>query len=370
MSHFLSPPRHDIPAGLVSLSDYAQHAKSHIRPDIFEYIVGGGADEWTLARNRQAFDRWMIVPNVLADVTEGGTHTTILGDTLRHPVMLAPVAFHQLVHPEGEWASAEACSVLETGMVVSTLASQSLESISDRLTTPKWFQLYFQESKEFTLNLVRRAEAAGFTQIMITVDASLHGIRNRAQRAGFELPEGVMAVNLVDRPPLPRKVLTPDQSIVFQGMMTEAPTWKYIEWLLQHTRLPVTLKGILSPADALKAKELGVAGVVVSNHGGRALDGVPSALEMLPEIRSVVGEDYPLILDGGVERGTDVFKAIALGADVVMIGRPQLYALSVAGALGVAHMLRVLREEFEVTMAMAGTASIHDIKQVKLRPSL
>ncbi|NVK43707.1 MAG: alpha-hydroxy-acid oxidizing protein [Oceanospirillaceae bacterium] len=182
-----------------------------------------------------------------------------------------------------------------------------------------------------------------------------------AQRAGFELPPGVEAVNLKDRPPLPRAVLEPHQSIVFQGMMGEAPRWEDLHWLQRQTELPILVKGIQHPADALRVAEMGLDGVVVSNHGGRGLDCLPSAIEVLPRIRAAVGEDFPLLLDGGIERGTDVYKALALGADAVMVGRPQIWALAVAGALGVAHLLRVLREELEVTMALAGTPTIADI---------
>jgi isopentenyl diphosphate isomerase/L-lactate dehydrogenase-like FMN-dependent dehydrogenase len=353
--------RSNIPQDLVSVSDYSEYAKQHIPYDIYEYIAGGGADQLTLHRNRDALDKIQLLPKMLTDCTQGSTVLNFMGELLRHPIILAPVAFHKLVHPQGEMATADAASLLETTMVVSTLSSHTLEDVAQKLETGKWFQLYFQQSKEFTLSLVKRAELAGYSKLMITIDASLHGIRNRAQRAGFVLPVNVQAVNLKDRPDLPRKVLTPEQSVVFQGMMTEAPTWEDIEWLQQHTKLEIILKGIMHPADALKAKKIGVAGIVVSNHGGRTLDCIPSAIELLPQIRKTVGPDFPIIVDGAIERGTDIYKAIALGANTVMVGRPQLYALAVAGPVGVAHMLRVLREELEVTMAMMGTPRITDI---------
>lgn len=182
------PALERIPDDLVSLSDYATYAKNHMSHAVYEYIVGGGADELTLRRNRSKFDDININPRVLTDCTQGGTHTELLGEKWRHPMMLAPVAFHKLVHPEGEIATAQAASILETGMMVSTLSSISLEDIADELDSPKWFQLYFQQSREFTLSLVKRAEAAGYTKLVVTVDAPLHGIRNRAQRAKFVLP--------------------------------------------------------------------------------------------------------------------------------------------------------------------------------------
>ncbi|WP_372738885.1 alpha-hydroxy-acid oxidizing protein [Neptunomonas sp.] len=355
------PPLTAIPADLVSVADYERYAKHHISPAIFEYIQGGGADEITLKRNRRALDDLMILPRILQDCTAGGTQTTLLGEAFRHPFMLAPVAFHKLVHPQGELAMAQAASVLETGMIVSTLASEPIEAIAAELDSPKWFQLYFQHSRDFTLALVKRAEAAGYTALVITVDAPLHGIRNRAQRAGFQLPEGVEAVNLKNRPPLPSQQFEASESIVFQGMMSEAPVWEDIRWLKQRTSLPIVLKGVLNPADAVYAADMGMSGVIVSNHGGRTLDCLPSAIEMLPLMRQAVGKDFTLLMDGGIQRGTDAFKALALGADAVLIGRPQLYALAVAGALGVAHMLRVLREELEVAMSLAGTPTIKDI---------
>ncbi len=354
-------PLTQLPQDLVSVSDYKRYAREHIEHSIYEYILGGGADELTLKRNRQTLDDILLQTNVLMDCTQGSTITHVMGEQWRHPMMLAPVAFHQLVHPHGEIATAQAASILDTGMMVSTLSSVDMESISAELDSPKWFQLYFQQSRDFTLSLVNRAEQAGYSKLVVTIDAPLHGIRNRAQRAGFTLPEHIHAANLKDRPPLPSASFDESQSIVFQGMMSEAPTWQDIEWLVSKTKLPIVLKGILNPNDAVKAKKMGVEGIVVSNHGARTLDCLPSAIEALPTIRQAVGDEYTLLLDGAIERGTDVFKALALGANAVLIGRPQLYALAVAGPVGVGHMLRILREELEVTMALAGTPKISDI---------
>ncbi|WP_273149499.1 alpha-hydroxy acid oxidase [Methylophaga thiooxydans] len=366
MSMQYAPFLDAIPQDLVSASDYSRYAKEHLPQTIYEYVVGGGADEITLNRNRQKLDDILISPSLLQDCTNGGTNTVCMDEKFRHPILLAPVAFQQLAHPDGEIATAQAADLLETGMIVSTLSTKPLEDIAENLTQPKWFQLYFQQSHEFTLSLVRRAEKAGYTKLVVTVDAPLHGIRNRAQRAGFVLPEDISAANLKDRPPLPRQSFDASQSIVFQGMMSEVPTWDDIAWLRTQTTLPIILKGVLSVADALKAKQLGVAGVVVSNHGGRTLDCLPTSIEMLPLIRQAVGPEYPLIFDSGIERGTDVFKALALGANLVCLGRPQFYALAVAGALGVAHLLRILREELEVTMSLAGTPTIKDISSDSL----
>ena len=367
MTDTTNAPLTAIPQDLVSAADYARYARQHLSHAVYEYVVGGGADEITLRRNRQKLDELLILPAVLKDCTAGGTQTKVLGQTFRHPLVLAPVAFQQLAHPQAELATAEAADLLETGMIVSTLATCRLEDIATKTAQPKWFQLYFQQDKVFTLSLVRRAEQAGYTALVVTVDAPLHGIRNRAQRVGFVLPEGIEAVNLKDRPPLPSKSFDPSQSIVFQGMMSEAPCWEDIRWLQQQTALPIVLKGILSPADAQRAKEMGLSGVVVSNRGGRTLDCLPAFIEMLPLVREAVGPDFAVLYDGAIERGTDTFKALALGADLVCLGRPQFYALAVAGALGVAHLLRILREELEVTMSLAGTPTINDISPNVLR---
>ena len=360
---FMKPALTRTPQDLVSVSDYARYAREFMTPAIYDYIAGGGADEVSLKRNRTLFEKWAIVPRVLRNVTQGGTQTSLLDEALRHPILLAPVAFQKMVYPQGELATLEAADCLDTKMVVSTLATVDMETLAQASSEKHWFQLYFQADRRFTQSLVERAEAAGYSKLVVTIDAPLHGIRNRAQRAGFVLPEGIEAVNLTQRPPLPRKVLSPSESIVFQGMMTEAPTWEDIDWLLSVAKLPVVLKGILHPDDALIAKAKGIAGIIVSNHGGRALDCVPGGLDMLPFIRQSLGEDYPILLDGGIERGTDIFIALALGANAVMIGRPQVYALAVAGALGVASVLRILREELEVCMALAGVESISDISR-------
>ncbi|WP_409419517.1 alpha-hydroxy acid oxidase [Marinomonas sp. RS-M-Aa-14] len=349
------------PIDALCVADYQRLAKDVLPHDIYEYIFGGGGDEITLKHNRTALDAIQLWPRVLNDVTHGTTMTSILGEFWRSPIMLAPVAFQCMAHEEGEIATARAASALEIGMIVSTLASHTVESISEKLTSPKWFQLYWQLDRDFNVELVRRAEKSGYSALVVTVDSAIHGIRNRAQRANFVLPDGITAVNLINRPPLPSNAFTPDQSIIFQGMMSEAPTWKDIAWLIKQTSLPVLIKGILHPADAIKAKSIGAKGVVVSNHGGRTLDCVPSAIDVLPVIRQSVGGEFTVLMDGGVQRGTDVFKAVALGANAVLIGRPQVYALAVAGAAGVAHMLRILREELEVAMSLAGTATIEDI---------
>ncbi|MBL4900488.1 MAG: alpha-hydroxy-acid oxidizing protein [Colwellia sp.] len=360
-SQELSAPLSQIPADIVTPADYQRIFKHFVRPDIFEYIEGGVADDLTLNSNRQAFDNIKLIPKVLANFKQASTQCTLVEQPLKYPFLLAPVAYQKLVHPQGELATIEAANAMNIGLIASTLATTPLEDMADKLTTNKWFQLYFQDNKENTLALVKRTEQAGYTSLIVTIDAPVNGLRNRAQRAGFSMPENVHAVNLINNTGVAPMTLNPDQSIILNGIMADAPTWQDIAWLQTKTQLPILLKGITNPDDALKAKNMGLAGIVVSNHGGRTLDCLPASIEVLPSIRKLVGQDFTLLLDSGIRRGSDIFKAIALGADAVLIGRPQLHGLAVAGALGVAHMLRLFIEEFEITMALMGCPTIADI---------
>jgi 4-hydroxymandelate oxidase len=241
------------------------------------------------------------------------------------------------------------------GMVVSTEASVTLEEIAAAAQTPLWFQLYIQHDLDFTAALVRRAETAGYRALVVTVDAPVSGLRNRERRAGFALPTGIETVNLMGMAPPPAQRAEAGSSPLFGGsLLAGAPTWKDLEWLLGLTTLPVLLKGVMSATDAERAVAMGAAGIVVSNHGGRTLDTLPATIDALPAIALAVAGRVPLLLDGGIRRGTDVLKALALGADAVMIGRPYIHGLAAAGATGIAHVLHILRTELEVAMALTG----------------
>jgi isopentenyl diphosphate isomerase/L-lactate dehydrogenase-like FMN-dependent dehydrogenase len=349
-----------IPADVVAAADYERHAAAVLAPDIFAHIAGGSGEERTLRGNRAAFDSWLIHSRVLVDCEAGSTATRLLGDTLSHPLLLAPVAYQKLVHPAGEIATAQAADALDTTMIVSTQATAPLEELARELRR-KWFQLYFQPERGETATLVARAEIAGYSAIVVTIDVPVTALRQRAARAGFQHPAELKAANIVDRNAALAAPLAPGASRVFQGAMAKAPTWRDLEWLRTQTNLPLLVKGVLHPDDAVRAIELGIDGIVVSNHGGRALDGVPAALTALQALRARTGPEFPLLVDGGIRSGGDAFKALALGANAVLIGRPQLYALAVAGAAGVAHLLRVLRDELEVTMALAGCPTIASI---------
>lgn len=352
------PPLTIIPRDLVAAVDYERHARSHLDVNAWEYLVGGAADEITLRENCTAFDRLRLRSRVLAAVNGGHTRLDLFGQTHAHPVFLAPIAYQRLFHADGEMATAMAADVMQTTMVLSTLASTRIEELPASAQSARWFQLYFQPTREATLALVQRAEACGFSALVLTVDAPLAGIRNREQRAGFALPPGVAAVNL---DPAMQSNSVAGNSAVFDVLMATAPGWADIEWLLRHTRLPVLLKGVLDPEDAKQAVACGIAGLVVSNHGGRVLDTLPASIDALPAVVAVVDGKIPVLLDGGIRRGTDVFKALALGADAVLLGRPYIHALATAGALGVAHLLRTLREELEITMAITGCKTLDDI---------
>ncbi len=360
----MSYPIHDkltqLPSDIVALEDYQRLAPDFIPEPVYTYIRSGGADEHTLQQNRDAFSALSLYNRVLVDFEQASTRTQLLGEDFRHPILLAPVAHQGLVHEDAELATAQAADALDAGLICSTLASKPMEQIAANTQAPKWFQLYFQSSRQQTMALVDRAQDCGYTALVVTVDVPINGLRNHIQRSGFQLPDNVQATHTASRPQTPVE-LSPEQSVIFQGLMSEAPTWQDIEWLKQTTQLPIILKGISHPQDAQRALSIGVDGFVVSNHGGRSLDTLPATIDMLPAIRQVVGDTIPLLLDGGIRRGTDVFKALALGADAVLIGRPQIYALAVAGALGVAHMLKLLRDELEVTMALCGCATLEDI---------
>jgi isopentenyl diphosphate isomerase/L-lactate dehydrogenase-like FMN-dependent dehydrogenase len=355
------------PRAARSAADYERLAPDVMAPPTWDWLSGGSGEERCLRESRAAFARWRIINRVLGDLASGHTRVTLLGESLAHPFLLAPVAAQRLLHPEGEGASARAAAALGGGLVLSTLSSLSLEEVATASgEASRWFQLYLQPQQEVTLDLVRRAEAAGFSALVVTLDTPVQPASRRALEAGFAMPAEGRPGSLARYAPAPRRELAADDSVVFQGLMADAPTWADLEWLLEQTRLPVLAKGVAHPADVRRLRDLGVAGFVVSGHGGRALDELPAPLDLLAAVRAAAGESATVLLDGGVRSGADAFKAMALGADAVLVGRPTLHALAVAGAAGVAHLLRLLREELEVTMALAGCATPNDINRAAL----
>jgi 4-hydroxymandelate oxidase len=351
-----------IPPGIVTLEDHARHAQTVLDANAWAYFSGGAGDEITLRANRSAWDGLQLLPRVLQPLAGGHTRTTLLGRTLAHPILLAPVAYQRMAHPDGELASAYAAAALGAGMVLSTQSSIAMETIAAAAGTdcargPFYFQLYLQHDRGFTRELVQRAERAGFEALVLTVDAPTSGARDRERRAGFRLPPGISAVHLAGLP-AQTTTLQAGQSALFDGLLAQAPSWDDIAWLQAQTRLPILLKGVLHPDDARQAARLGAAGVIVSNHGGRTLDTSPATAQVLPRIVEAVDGSIPVLVDGGIRRGTDVLKAIALGASAVLVGRPCVYGLANAGAVGVAHVLRLLRDELEIAMALCGCATL------------
>lgn len=363
------PPLTQIPPQIAAVADYEDYARERMSDAAWAYLSGGAADEHTLRANREAYVRVRIQPRVLRDLAGGGTGLDLLGTPLPFPVLLAPVAYQKLVHPQGELASVLAASAMKTVMVASTQSSIGLEDMARAAEAPLWFQLYFQRERDDTLRLVRRAEAAGYRALVVTVDAPVNGVRNREQRLGFGLPPDVEAVNLRGMRPMAGAVARAGESAIFgSGALDGAPSWDDIAWLRSATRLPLVLKGILAPADARLAIDAGAAAIVVSNHGGRGLDTVPATLEALPWVAAEVAGRLPVLMDGGIRRGTDVFKALALGATAVMVGRGYVHGLAAAGAVGVIHVLHMLRTEFEIAMALAGCRTLQDIGRNALWP--
>lgn len=364
-----TPTLQKLPAEVVSLTDHEQHARQHLDDNAWAYFSGGAADEITLQANRSAWDALTLWPRVLRPLAGGHTRVSLLGQTLAHPILLAPVAFQRMAHADGELATAYAGAALGAGLVLSTQASMPMEHIaqavlSDAGRGPLWFQLYLQHDRGFTQALVQRAEAAGFEALVLTVDAPTSGIRDRERRAHFRLPPGMGPVNLAGLPPAPATRLQAGQSALFDGLLHQAPTWDDIAWLKSITRLPVLLKGVLHPADARQAVACGADGLIVSNHGGRTLDTAPATAVALPKVVQAAAGAVPVLVDGGIRRGTDVLKAMALGASAVLVGRPAVYGLANAGAAGVAHVVRLLRDELEVAMALTGCKTLEDAPQV------
>jgi 4-hydroxymandelate oxidase len=327
----------------LSLLDFETLARKHISHGAWERIQGGAADEITIRWNREAYEHLRLRPRVLVDVSKLDTRVTLLGQELPFPIILAPTGAQGFVYPNGDLAAARGAGAAQALLVISSSASLRVEEVAKAATGPVWFQLYVQRDRAFTRDLVQRAEAAGCRALCVTVDSPTHGARNRETRAHAELPER----------PLP--------NLQGKDYLDPTLTWKDIDWLRSFAKTPVLLKGILNPDDAAIAVKTGVSGIVVSNHGGRNLDTVPATIDALPAIVERVAGRIPVIVDGGIRRGTDVLKAIALGASAVQIGRPYLHGLGLAGAAGVTRVVEILRHEFELAMMLTGRPTIASI---------
>lgn len=356
-------PLDEIPSEVVAPSDYERLAPEFIEAAALAHIAGGSGGEQSLQANLQALANIELHSRILQDLDEASTRLTLLGQAFRHPILLAPVSAQTLVHPQGELATAAGAAGQSAGLVVSTQASRPMEEIASQTDAPKWFQLYIQPEREHTRALIERAQNAGFGALMITLNVPIQAPSYRAMRAGFVMPAHARSAHLDTSSSRPQVELQPDQSPIFQGMMSEAPDWDELAWVLEQTSLPTIAKGVTHPQDARRLIDMGIDGMVVSNHGGRALEAMPASIHSLPGIREAVGNAFPLLMDGGIRSGYDVFKALATGADAVMIGRLQVYALAVAGSVGVAHLIKLVRDELELAMSLAGCTSIENINR-------
>jgi isopentenyl diphosphate isomerase/L-lactate dehydrogenase-like FMN-dependent dehydrogenase len=354
----------------LNLHDLEPLAREKIPAPLFDFIAGGAEDEVTLRANRAAFEAIEFRPRVLVDVTNVDTSTSVLSQALPFPVMLAPVAMHRLAHPEGEEAVARAAKSAGTVMILSTMSSISIEDVGAAADGPKWFQLYCYSEKDVTERLVKRAENAGFSALCLTVDVPRLGRRERDLRHVLQFPDDVLPRNFlqeIDMSSIPLQSQGSAISAYAASLMDQSLTWDILPWLRSITSMPVIVKGILTPEDAVLAVEHGAAAIVVSNHGGRQLDSSPATARVLPEIVDAVGGRLEVIVDGGVRRGTDILKALALGAKAVLIGRPYIWGLAVDGESGVAHVLSLLRTEFEWAMALCGVTSVDQITRRLVR---
>jgi len=349
----------------INCRDFEALARARMERSAYDYYAGGAEDERTLAANEAGFAQLALRPRMLAGTEQVDTSVDLLGHTLALPVALAPTAFNKLGHPDGEIAAARAAGAAGTFMCCSTIASTPLEDIAAAATGPLFFQLYVYRDRAVTTDLVRRAEAAGYRALVLTVDTPRLGRRERDARNAFTLPPDVGIRNLerYGTTDALRWANTSSFTAYVHNLLDGSLTWESVDWLRSITRLPILIKGILTAEDAELCIQHGAAGIVVSNHGGRQLDGAIATIDALPEIAAQVAGRVPLLLDGGIRRGTDVFKALALGAKAVLIGRPYLWALAAAGQDGVSQVLSMLRAELELTMALAGCKRVDEISR-------
>ena len=359
-----------VPEFPTSIADLEAAAQRVMTPGAFGYVAGGAGSEATMRANREAFDRWRIVPRMLRDVSVRDLSTEILGTRMPAPVMLAPVGVQSIVHDDAEVAVARAAASLGVPMVLSTAAAKSMEDVAAANGDgPRWFQLYWPGDPELTASFLERAEKAGFAAIVVTLDTWMLAWRPRDLQAAY-LPflRGEGVANYFSDPVFRSRLSKPPEedplaAITAWGAVWTNPslTWDHLPFLREHTSLPILLKGILHPDDARRAVDHGVDGVVVSNHGGRQVDGAIGALDALPGVIDAAAGRIPVLFDSGVRTGADAFKAIALGAKAVLLGRPYVWGLGLGGEEGVRTVLRMFLAELDLTMALSGYSTTADI---------
>lgn len=343
----------------ICLADYEPLAKAKMSAMSWEFVNAGAGDEITVRWNKEAYQRIRLKPHVLVDGTKLDTRVTLFGQEHAFPILLAPTSAQILTHPEGELATARGAAAAGTAMVLSSFSSTSLEDVAAVAKSLLWFQLYAQTDHGFTRDLVQRAEAGGYRALCLTVDTPITGVRNRETRADVRLPpmpnlKGFKGVGSTEG-------IRTGSLEIFSNVLDAALTWKDVEWLCSFAKIPLLVKGVLNPDDADRAVKSGVAGIMVSNHGGRNLDTVPATIDALPQVVDRVAGRTPVLVDGGIRRGTDVLKALAFGANAVLIGRPYLYGLGAAGEPGVARVIKILQREFQMAMVLTGRTNIGSI---------
>lgn len=361
---------------LLTVRDYEKAARRALSAMAWDYYRSGADAEHTLRENLRAYRRWAIHYRVLVDVSTRSFGTTILGTPVSMPILIAPTAYHRLAHPEGELATARAAARAQTLYTLSTLSTTTIEDVARASDGPLWFQLYVHKDRDLTRSLVARAEEAGYRAIVLTVDTPILGRRLRDMRNGFGLPDGLVMANLVE--PAKKAGLFGNGEAASSSALSRyiasrhdaSLSWKDVEWLRGLTRLPLLLKGIVRRDDTQHAIDVGANGVIVSNHGARQLDFAPATLDVLPSIVEAANGRVPVLVDGGIRWGTDVLKALALGASAVMVGRPILWGLAAAGEAGVSRVLEILREELSMAMALAGAPTLASIDRtlIERRP--
>jgi 4-hydroxymandelate oxidase len=354
---------------LLNLADYARAAQAKLAQDVCDYYEGGALDEITLRENTAGWELLKLYYHVLAGVKDRELGTTVLGKEISMPICVAPTAFHKLACPEGEIATTRAAKAAGTLFILSSLSNTAMEPVLAQAGSPRWFQLYIYKDREITRALVQRAEAAGAEAIVLTVDAPGLGTRERDARNRFTLPEGLCVENLspLGKGKMPEVCGSGLAAYVRDNFKSDL-SFDDLDWLCRCTKLPVVVKGVCRGDDAVKVADHGAKAIVVSNHGGRQLDTAPATCDVLPHIVDLVGDRCEIYVDGGIRRGSDVLKAIALGARAVMVGRPILWGLTVAGEEGARHVLEILRRELDEAMLLSGCTTLRDINRSLLVP--
>ncbi|GAQ86352.1 Glycolate oxidase [Klebsormidium nitens] len=341
-------------------------AKQKLSKVVYDYYASGAEDENTLKLNRFAFEHYRLKPRVLVDISDQDLRTSILGHEISMPIMIAPTAMHKMAHHEGELATARAAAATGTAMVLSAHATSSIEEVASTGPGLRFFQLYVYRNRALVAQLVKRAERAGYTAIVLTADAPRLGKREADVKNRFQMPAGMTLKNFEDLGAVSSEKASTNPalaSLYLASQFDPSLQWKDVRWLQSVTSLPILVKGVMTAADAKLAISHGAKGIIVSNHGGRQLDHTQATIQALEEVVLAADGRVPVFLDGGVRRGTDVLKALALGAKAVLVGRPVLYGLASGGQAGVEKVLTMLKDELELAMALVGCPSIKDIKR-------